>query len=640
MKTYGTMELIRDEKGEVVWRIQAEPHAMIRLKNVIARVNKVLLGTVFVRNSPEVCRDLEWFVQRYPLRVLGKAEAVGDGANGDALGACAPVNGIEVLRNGAAQYREQMEKLESLQRPDYAPQKFDLALPARHYQAVAAEAYLLRGSQLLADSVGLGKSITALAALTDKRTLPALIVCQAHLPKQWQNYCGKFLPMASTHIVKTGKLYSLPPADIYICSYHKLAKWEDLLAGTGFRKPKAEGSRLKTEAESKEEGRRKREKNGELFHGLAESRPTGRINGEPLVRSVVFDECQELRHPDSQKYKAAKRIREACQFTHGLSATPIYNYGGEIFNVFDVLSPGEIGGREEFHREWCIGNWKNKKACIREPEAFGSYLRERGLMMRRTRGEVGMELPPVQTIVEEIEYTKEVLHDLDKVATELAHRILAKETRFHDRGEAAREFDMKLRQATGIAKAPFVAAFVKMLLEDGEKVVLTGWHRSVYDVWEEMLKDFRLVYYTGTESSGMKSRSVEAFMDTSARGADVFVMSLRSGSGLDGIQNVCSTIVHGELDWSPEVMKQCTGRLYRDGQAKSVFEYYMLSDGGSDPTIADILGLKRDQAERLLKKAEEGARMESKGIVELQSVDTARVKRLAEDYLKRKKKKD
>jgi superfamily II DNA or RNA helicase len=554
VRNFGTAELLKDSEGVHHWQVTAEPHVMIRLKNIIGRINKASIGTVTVRNSPEVCRDIEWFCQRYPLEIKQP----------------------DILKSGADQYRAQLEALERIQAPDYQPRTFSLALPPRHYQSVAAEAYLTRKSQLLADHVGLGKSITALAALTDKRTLPALVVCQAHLPKQWKDYVGRFMPMAACHIIKTGKLYNLPSADIYICTYHKMAKWAEIL--------------------------------------------------RKLCKSVIFDECQELRHETSQKYQAAVAIRDKCDFAQGLSATPIFNYGGEIFNVLQVLSPDEVGTQMEFRREWCDAYGK----MLKNPEAFGAYLRERGLMLRRTRSDVGMELPPIQTIIETVEYNDKVLLDLDKCATELAHRILSAESSFHTKGEAAREFDMKLRQATGIAKAAYVAAFVKMLLDDGEKVVMTGWHRAVYDVWASLLQpDYGMYYYTGSESPNQKNNSVNDFIKSSK--PCVFVMSLRSGSGLDGLQNVCSTIVHGELDWSPGVHLQCTGRLARDGQSKPVFNYYMISDGGSDPTVADVLGLKKAQSEGLLNPTGKQADL-------VQTDDAARIKRLAQDFLARRHK--
>jgi SNF2 family DNA or RNA helicase len=245
-------------------------------------------------------------------------------------------------------------------------------------------------------------------------------------------------------------------------------------------------------------------------------------------------------------------------------------------------------------------------------------------MIRRTRKDVGQELPPKQTIVETIEHDSKVLEDLDTMATELAHRILSQSSSFHEKGEAAREFDMVLRQATGIAKAPFVAAFVKMLVEMGEPVVLTGWHRAVYDIWNQRI-GLPISMFTGSESPKQKQREVERFVTGET---SVFIMSLRSGSGLDGLQERCSTIVHGELDWAPGVHEQCGGRLFRDGQKHGVMEYFLVSDGGTDPFVAEVLGLKKAQLQGILEPGASG--------LEKQADTGARIKQLAQDYLRRR----
>src|SRR4028118_2226849 len=100
--------------------------------------------------------------------------------------------------------------------------------------------------------------------------------------------------------------------------------------------------------------------------------------------------------------------------------------------------------------------------------------------------------------------------------------------------QASEEFSNKLRQATGIAKAPFVAEFARMLVEAGETVVLRGrhragydgwagrrglargragrgetvvlcgWPRAVYDVWQAKLAGLRLAKYTGSETGSEK----------------------------------------------------------------------------------------------------------------------------------------
>lgn len=119
-------------------------------------------------------------------------------------------------------------------------------------------------------------------------------------------------------------------------------------------------------------------------------------------------------------------------------------------------------------------------------------------------------------------------------------------------------------ESTGLAKAPFVAEFVRLRLESEERIVLFGWHRAVCDIWLDRLAEFNPVLYTGTESPNQKGAVLEAFKEGGSR---VLIMSLRSGSGVDGLQSVAKVAVFGELDWSLWVHEQGTGRLRRDGIA-------------------------------------------------------------------------
>src|SRR5439155_13278067 len=135
----------------------------------------------------------------------------------------------------------------------------------------------------------------------------------------------------------------------------------------------------------------------------------------------------------------------------------IYNYGGEIFNVLDVLRPGALGVREEFVREWCGGNESGggdrDRARIVEPRAFGTYAREQGLMLRRTRAEVGRELPALSKVPHHVDADVEALDRVGPSAAELARIILRQgEERRGQKMQASETLDAILRQATGIAK--------------------------------------------------------------------------------------------------------------------------------------------------------------------------------------------
>lgn len=538
IRTYGRLVF---DAGH--WLLEAEPHVMIRARRLFPRGPKA--GPIRLRATDEVARDLAWLTDRWPLDVSDE----------------------DRLRRAAETHDRRVAECHDLLTGTMAPRGFQMALPPREYQRVAADMLLRVGGLLLADDVGLGKTATAICVLTEPATRPALVVTLTHLPPQWVREIGRFAPDLKVHVATSGRPYDIAKAmmprrarkaadagqislidpdfpDVLILNYHKLQGWADVLTGK--------------------------------------------------MRTVVFDEVQELRRRDSYKWDAAKAIAERAAYRIGLSATPIYNYGGEFWSVLQALRPDALGTQDEFITEWCTTYGAGDKARIKDPVAFGAYLRDQGLMLRRTRLDVGRELPALTKAVHVVDTDAKALDDVAAAASALAKVILARDSAWEERGQAARELDWRLRQATGVAKAIHVADFVRLLVESGEKVVLYGWHRDVYALWMERLKDLDPVMYTGSESIPQKEAARAAFVEGRSQ---VLVMSLRAGAGLDGLQGSCRTVVFGELDWSPGVHEQATGRVHRDGQAEPVVAYYLMAESGSDPIVAQVLGVKRQQIE-------------------------------------------
>lgn len=448
-----------------------------------------------------------------------------------------------LLQATAWAYEAKVEECYEIQQGRLQLEPVPLARTLRDYQRIAVDLARTVKRLVVADDLGLGKTAVgiALAAMTRR----CVVVCQTHLQKQWKREIGLFAPRLTVQIARTGKTEPLK-GDVLIITYSKLHKWANHLAAW-------------------------------LTDGGA----------------IAFDEAQELRHAGTDKYRAAKHVAAAAEFRVGLTGTPVYNYGGEAFNIVDLLDPGSLGTQTEFMAEWCESDGQHM--IVKDPKAFGTYLRERNLMIRRTRQDVGRELPPMLKLAHEVQYDEHVMKRMEPHLCALARTILATGGDFNAKGQAARQLDLKLRQFTGIAKAPAVADFVANLVKNGEKVVLTGWHREVYTTWETIFKREGIPFwlYTGEESPSQKDKSVTGFIESEAPG--VFIMSLRSGAGINGLQNVSRTIVHGELDWSPQVHQQCDGRLVRDGQASQVTCIYLVADGGSDPIISHLLGIKMEQ---------------------------------------------
>ena len=422
MKTFGTIDY---DAGRRTWVIQAEPHVQLRIKRVFNKIDKHQHDRLALSATEENSRDLRWFLERYPMKVLHP----------------------ELLDRLADRHVEEETVLHRLLSGVQESAPFDLKLPPRPYQSLAARLWMTSKGLLLADDLGLGKTVSAICGLTEPGTLPCLVVCPTHLPRQWQRELEKFTGL-SVHVLTQGQPYDLTKRcggkfpDVIISNYHKLSGWASTLA--------------------------------------------------PAVRSVIFDEVQELRHRGSQKYAAASKLASHAAYRIGLSATPIFNYGGEIFNIMEVLRPGHLGTEAEFLREWCTQTYNGKPRLI-DPVGFGGYARSAGLMLRRTTLEVDRELPRITIVPHQVQADPNVLLAMKGRATELARIILQQQEDFRGQARQARgEFDMRLRQATGLAKAPYVAEFVKFLhRESGKKVVLYGWHRDVYSIWMENLKELK-----------------------------------------------------------------------------------------------------------------------------------------------------
>ncbi|MCG7379809.1 DEAD/DEAH box helicase [Paenibacillus sp. ACRSA] len=517
---YGKLELMNGR-----WKLSGvHPYAAIRLKQLFPSVALNQVGTFLFSNRSNICADLVWFIQRFPMDMTTEDRTK--------------------LILGRDTFFEKKAYLEDILSSDYDPimrPGLKHGQKIRHYQSQAIDLCLERRSLLLSDDVGLGKTYTAAGMLLEQGTHPAAVVVQTHLQEQWREKIESFTDLV-VHKVEKTQPYALPSADVYLFKYSQLSGWKSFFS-------------------------------------------------EGFFQCVVYDEIQELRTGlSSAKGNAAKILSEAAEFRLGLSATPIYNYGTEIWNILQFLDPELLGTYSEFVREWC----RNDRE-VHDSVVLGSFLREQNIMLRRTKSEVGHQLPPINKMIKMVEPDISKLNSVKTQVKQLA--LQASQGTYLERGRAARELDLLMRQATGVAKASGVAEYAKRLLEANIPLLLVGWHRDVYNIWLKELAKYRPAMYTGSETDIQKSDSVKRFVQGDT---NVFILSLRSGAGLDGLQYRCSTILFGELDWSPMVHEQIIGRLYREGQEENITVVYLNTEKGSDPVMLDVLGVKQSQSEDII----------------------------------------
>lgn len=504
------------------WTIKAEPCVTELAKRLFPGCDGRGRGVARFTAHRRIVGELNWLMQRYPLEIKEADRARWESA-------------LDEAREYAVRREQARTQPETAEPPK---ETFSGELLPFQKQGLA---FLLASRRcLLADEMGLGKTVQALAFLAASSAYPAVLVVPPHLIRNWQRELERFLSpdgRLRVHVIRGLKPYPLPEADVYIIHYLLLRGWKDVLPGQGFR-------------------------------------------------TVIFDEIQELRHNGTGKYSAASLLSEACENAIGLSGTPIYNQGGEIWNVVNILDFHFLGDWESFSREWCYGY---NSAMVAKPELLGEHLRREGLMLRRLKSEVLTELAPKRRLVQEIDWDDAVYRELMKPVAEQLRLLRATD----DPSRRALIEDaicQQQRQATGVAKAPFVCAFVKALVESGERVLLMAHHHAVMDIYKRELRALHPGFITGRETDKQKDAAVSAFMSGKS---DLVCISLRSASGLNLQQATC--VVFGELDWSPAVHSQAEDRAHRIGQTDSLLCYYLVSPRGSDRDMQDALGLKVSQ---------------------------------------------
>lgn len=506
------------------WTIKGEPCVVEMATRLFPGSERKRRGEARFTANRRIVGDVNWLMLRYPLEIAKRDQLLWQKA-------------LEQAQEYAIK-REQALKMPKRSRPPAGTFEGEL----REFQQEGLSFLLANPRTLLADEMGLGKTVQALSCLAASDSLPALIVVPPHLMRNWEAETSRFLrvngkePRVCT--IKGLKPYALPEADVYLIHYLLLRGWKNVLPEIGFR-------------------------------------------------AVVFDEIQELRHGGTEKYSAASLLAESCERVIGLSGTPIYNKGAEIWNVINILDYHCLGDWESFTRAWCDGYGNH---IVRDPKLLGEHLRREGLILRRTKEQVLKELPPKRRLVQEIDSDDKVYRELMRPVMEKMGSLKALLPDDKERALLEEEISRAERQATGVAKAPFVAAFVRALLDSGEQVLLFAHHHAVMDIYKKELSAYRPAFITGRETTEQKERSVTKFMQGETA---LCVISLRSASGLNLQRATC--VVFGELDWSPAVHSQAEDRAHRMGQKDSILCYYLVAPQGSDRDMQDALGLKVSQ---------------------------------------------
>ncbi len=547
MKNFGTLEYVLDKYSKTwSWKVTGP--------RVVSMISKLIPQSWYgegpheaiIPDNTENVKQLGWILERYPLDLLSK-----------------PVWQRKKIKPNVN--KKTLPKIEKLVRAKPGPQFNGKLL---NFQKEGLD-FLLKssGNALLADEMGLGKTVETLAYLaSEKQAFPVLVIAPLVTLNNWQREIGKFLhkksrngrivenKVPSSAIIRRGKTAELGKFDFYIINY-------DL-----------------------------------LFKRLGDLSKLG-------LRTIVCDEVQYLRSKTTKKYDAVKKLAAlpSIKYRIGLSGTPIYNRGSEIWPIVDILRPGLLGNFKEFCEYFCYVNDKGKAIVLQaKRESLRNQL-QKYVMLRRRKSDVLKELKEKVRYKELIDAdTNYYYNELGKIWEKLEAEQKDAESAF-DKSASFQRAIQSERQAAGVAKLPHVINFVKNIMEIDESVVVFCHHRSIHRLLNENLSEFSPVSIIGGQSDKVRQEQIDMFQDGKSK---LMIAGLRAGNvGINLTR--AKYVIFAELDWSPAIHQQAEDRLHRIGQKNTVFAYYLIGNGTLDDHVANVLVDKSFEIDSIIDNSKE-----------------------------------
>ncbi|OLP64583.1 hypothetical protein BACPU_25070 [Bacillus pumilus] len=316
---------------------------------------------------------------------------------------------------------------------------------------------------------------------------------------------------------------------------------------------------------------------------------------------VIIDEAHKLKNNKTKNYEFVRNLNK--KFCLLLTATPIQNRIGEIFNLVSLLKPGHLGNEHQFKDVFA-----KKDLQLEDHDRLKRLVNK--VMIRNRRQDTGIEWskrhvqtisidfsPSEQALYDEIcrlkdhpSYTKHMfsIMTLEREccsSREAVYMTIKKmqEEEKHILGSSVMDQIMeKINQVEQNSKALEV---VKLIQQLNEKVIIFTEYRAtqIYLQWFLQQNGISSVPFRG----GFKRSKKDWMKDLFRERAQVLIATEAGGEGIN--LQFCNQIINYDLPWNPMRLEQRIGRVHRLGQERDVHIYNMATNGTVEEHILKLL---------------------------------------------------
>jgi superfamily II DNA or RNA helicase len=323
---------------------------------------------------------------------------------------------------------------------------------------------------------------------------------------------------------------------------------------------------------------------------------------------IIVDEAHHLRDRSSQSRKLVDSLNK--RFLLLLSATPVQNDLVELYNLLTLLKPGIFKTLKEFRLAYMTPGKPRQPA---NSERLRGLMR--GAMIRNTRAVVALKLPRRHATTIRVDGgpgEAEAYAELAAAARRLVTEGGGKRERLSLQHLLSAAGSSPRAAATAVARIaarsvgdPIWAA----LAERWAAIESGGKETALVDLVRRNPTEKKLVFvhsretlahlairleqsgislarFDGSLSGPEKDAAIAAFRDH----ASVLLCTQSGGEGRN-IQ-FCNTLINFDVPWNPMAIEQRIGRIDRIGQSREVFVFNLVTRGTLEEQILALLDEK------------------------------------------------
>ncbi|WP_026583352.1 DEAD/DEAH box helicase [Bacillus sp. J33] len=430
-------------------------------------------------------------------------------------------------------------EFEGLQAPKHLPN----LTPLPHQLEVAKQVVeSMNGKAILADEVGLGKTIEAGLILKEYMirglVKKVLILVPASLVSQWAMELNSkfFIPAVAQR-----KSYVWEQCDVVVSSIDTA----------------------------------KRNPHRDIIYSLN-------------YDLIIIDEAHKLKNNKTKNYEFVQNLKK--KFCLLLTATPIQNRISEIFNLVSLLKPGHLGNESAFYE-----SYKKDSRSLNDDEHLKELVNK--VMIRNRRADTGIEWTKrhVETIPIEFSQPERELYDavtelrgegdwvsssqfsvmtLQREACSSREAVyFTLQNMLKRQEEPSMAFQEQIQylvsKVEAVQQNSKAQKALELIQKINDKVIIFTEYRATQMYLQWFLKQHGItsVPFRGGFKRGKKDWMRELFQ----KNAQVLIATEAGGEGIN--LQFCNHIINFDLPWNPMRLEQRIGRIHRLGQEKDVVIY-------------------------------------------------------------------